>query len=82
VQKQIEILIERIECLLPIQRNTEMRLELTRKQLAAIHAGAFEVNPLNLHIRFQDEKLNVAWDDTAFWGASDPNEKHDPFRGF
>lgn len=82
VQRQVEVILERIECLLPMKRNTEMRIALCEQQLAAIKAGEFDVNPINLHIKFRSDVLNVAWDDTAYWGMSDPNEKKDPFRGF
>jgi len=82
IQKQIGIVLQRVETLLPIQRNISMRLNLCERQLAALRNGEFDVNPLNLHIKFRDKTLNVAWDDTAYWGMSDPNEKDDPFRGF
>ena len=82
IQKQISVVLERIETLLPMKRNLEMRLALCEQQLDALRKGEFDVNPLNLHIKFRKSVLNVAWDDTAYWGMSDPNEKDDPFRGF
>lgn len=82
IQLQIRVVVERIETLLPMKRNVEMRLALCDQQLDALRNGEFDVNPLNMHIKFRKAELNVAWDDTAYWGMSDPNEKDDPFRGF
>lgn len=67
VINQVKVILERIASIERIQRKHSKQLILCRAQLAAISSGRYHVNGQTLRIVYDEELLNVPWDDTAAW---------------
>lgn len=64
---QVEIFMERIQVLTLLQQKTERQLTLCRDQLEAINKGHFTIQEWNGLIRFDNNDLNIPWDQTGLW---------------
>jgi len=67
VLAQVRVLIDRAALVERIIRKSLKQRELCKAQLAAIDAGEFIVSEQTLRIIFNNEILNISWDDTATW---------------
>lgn len=68
---EVENILERIQVMERIQRNTELRLILLRDQMGAINDGKFTLRDATYwsvsRIKFDEERLNIDWSETEKW---------------
>jgi transcriptional regulator of met regulon len=67
VISQVSVIMERMQVLTLLQNKTDRQVKLCQDQLDAINSGEFTIGTYTAQIVFNNEDLNINWDDTGRW---------------
>lgn len=67
VVTQVQTIMERMQVLSLEENKITKQLQLCKDQVRAIESGDFTITEWNSQIHYNEERLNIPWDQTGTW---------------